>query len=71
MWFGESRGVPHLESPWAASVPDLRPIQGRVRNVVGNSDESADEGAACRLNRRHCTQVNLTYERQRKQKEDL
>ena len=55
---------PHL-------CPDLRPVQGRVRNVDGNPDAIVDEGAACCLNRRRCTQVSLTYERQRKQKEDL
>ena len=61
----------HLESPGAASVPNVRPVQGRVRNVDGNPDAIVDEGAACRLNRRRCTQVNLRYERKRKKKENL
>jgi hypothetical protein len=71
MWFSGSGGVLHLESPGAASVPNLRPVQGRVRNVDGKPDAIVDEGAACRLSRRRCTQVTLTYERQRKRKEDL
>ena len=33
----------HLESPGAASVPELRPVQGRVWNVEGNPDTIADE----------------------------
>ena len=32
---------------------------------------SPNEGAACRLSQRGCTQVTLTYARQRTQKEDL
>ena len=71
MWFSESGDVLHLESPGTASVPVLRPIQGRVRNVDGNPDAIVDEGAACRLSRRRCTHMSLKYERQRKKKEHL
>jgi hypothetical protein len=52
-------------------VPNLRPVQGRVWNVEGLPDTIADEGTACGLNRRRCTQVNLTDARQRAQKGDL
>jgi hypothetical protein len=52
-------------------VPNLRQVQGRVRNVEGLPDTIADEGTACRLNRCRCTQVNLTDARQRAQKGDL
>lgn len=55
-------GVLHLENPGAASVPTLRPVQGRVRNLEGNPNAIANEGAACRLSRYRYTQVNLKYE---------
>ena len=71
MWFRGSGGVLDLESPGAASVPDLRTVHGRVRSMAGKPNAIADEGAACRLSRRCCIQVNLKYERQRKQEEDL
>jgi hypothetical protein len=65
MQLSGSGGLLHLENPGAASVPDLCPVQGRVRNVEGQPGTIVDEGAACRL-----TRVNLEYT-SRKQKEDL
>lgn len=49
----------------AACVPNLHPVQGRVRNMGENSGGIVDERAACRLSRRRCTQVNLKHEQQR------
>jgi hypothetical protein len=43
-----SGGVLHLESPGAASVPNVRPVQGWVRRG-GTHVAIADEGAVCRL----------------------
>ena len=65
-----SGGVLLLESPGAASVSELRPVQGRVWNVEGNPDTITDEGAACRLAGTAAPRMNLTFKRQRKQKED-
>jgi hypothetical protein len=45
--------------------------RSRVEGGRTAQRRSPMRGAACRLNRRRCTQVNLTYERQRTQKEDL
>src|SRR5512145_2171681 len=59
MWFRRSRGLLHLESPGAASVYDLRSVQGRVRNVDGNPDAMPDERAGCRLKRRHLNTNSL------------
>lgn len=38
-----------LTKPWAAPMPDLHPIDGRVRSTEGRPDAIADEGAACGL----------------------
>jgi len=53
MWFSESRGVLHLKSPGSASMPDLRPVHGRVRSVAGKPNGIADGVAACCMRRRH------------------
>jgi hypothetical protein len=53
MWFSESGGVLHLESPGSAFVSNLRPVHGRVRSVAGKPNAIADDGAACCLRRRH------------------
>jgi hypothetical protein len=57
MWFSESGGVLHLESPGSASVPDLRPVHGRVRSVAGKPNAITDGAAACWLRRRHLVDV--------------
>src|SRR6185295_4352872 len=46
-----SGGVLHLESPGAASVPNVRPVQDWVRRG-GTHAAIVDDGTACRLRRR-------------------
>ena len=49
---GDLEGVLHLESPGAASVPNVRPVKVEC-GVAEEHVAIADRRAACRLRRRH------------------